>query len=97
MFSESSPCWLGQHGSCSSAQLPVELSEIMLQNLFLNLLPHSVFASGSLEVERRMEQEPAGNLCRRLTISLPRQSKNVVIEFTMQPGVAGASPDGHES
>ena len=37
MFSGSSPCLLGQHCSCSSAQLPVELSENMLQNLFLNL------------------------------------------------------------
>ena len=27
MFSGSSPCLLGQHGSCSSAQLSVELSE----------------------------------------------------------------------
>ena len=42
MFSGSSPCLLGQHGSCSSAQLPVELSVNMLQNLFLNLPPHSV-------------------------------------------------------
>ena len=33
---------LGQHGSCSVAQLPVELSENMLQNIFLNLPPHSV-------------------------------------------------------
>ena len=33
MFSGSPPCLLGQHGSCSSAQL----SENMLQNLFLNL------------------------------------------------------------
>ena len=32
---------LGQRGSCSSAQLPVELSENLLQNLFLNLPPHS--------------------------------------------------------
>ena len=39
MFSRSYPCSLGQHGSCSSAPLPVELSEKMLQNLFLNL-PH---------------------------------------------------------
>ena len=36
-FSESSPCLLGQHGSCSTAQRPVELSEHMLQNLFHNL------------------------------------------------------------
>ena len=33
---------LGQHGSCSSAQLPVELSENLLQNLFLNLPPRTV-------------------------------------------------------
>ena len=42
MFSGSSPCLLGQHGSCSSAQLPVELSENMLQNLFHNLPPQTV-------------------------------------------------------
>ena len=42
MFSGSSPCLLGQHGSCSSAQLPVEFSENMLQNLFLNLPPQTV-------------------------------------------------------
>ena len=44
MFSGSSHCLLGQHGSCSSAQLPVELSENMLQNLFLNLPPQTVFS-----------------------------------------------------
>ena len=33
---------LGQHGSCSSAQLPVELSENMLPNLFHNLPPQTV-------------------------------------------------------
>ena len=33
MFSESSPCLQGQHGSCSTAQQPGELSEIILQNL----------------------------------------------------------------
>ena len=33
---------IGQNGSCSSAQLPVELSDNMLQNLFLDLPPHSV-------------------------------------------------------
>ena len=33
MFSESSPCLLGQHGSCITAQRPVELSENILQNL----------------------------------------------------------------
>ena len=43
MFFRSSPCLLGQHGSCSSAQLPVELSQNMLQNLFHNLLPHPVW------------------------------------------------------
>ena len=42
MFSRSSLCFLGQHGTCSSAQLSVELSENMLQNLFLNLPPQTV-------------------------------------------------------
>ena len=42
MFSGSSPCLLGQHGSCSSAYLPVELSENMLLNLLLDLLPQTV-------------------------------------------------------
>ena len=42
MFSRSSLCLLGQHGSCSSAQMPVELSGNMLQNLFLNLPPQTV-------------------------------------------------------
>ena len=42
MFSGSSPCLLGQHGICSSAQLPVELSEDMLQNIFLTLPPQTV-------------------------------------------------------
>ena len=42
MFLEISHCLLGQHGSRSSAKLPVELSGNMLQNLFLNLPPHSV-------------------------------------------------------
>ena len=42
MFSGSSPCLLGQHCTCSSAQLPVELSENMLKNILLNLLPHTV-------------------------------------------------------
>ena len=45
IFSWSSSCLLGQHGSCSSSQLPVELSENMLQNLFLNLPPQSVQGS----------------------------------------------------
>ena len=38
-FSGSFPCLLWQHGSCSSAQPPVELSKNMLQNLFLDLPP----------------------------------------------------------
>ena len=42
MFSGSYPCLLGQHGSCSSAQLPVELSENMLQHLLLNLPPQTI-------------------------------------------------------
>ena len=42
MFSRSSPCLLGQHGSCSIAQWSVELSENMLQNLLLNLPPQTV-------------------------------------------------------
>ena len=33
---------LGQDSSCSSALLPVELSENMLQNLLLNLPPQTV-------------------------------------------------------
>ena len=40
MFSGNSPCLLGQHGSCSSAQL--EVSENILQNPFLNLPPQTV-------------------------------------------------------
>ena len=43
LFSWSSPCLLGQDGSCSSAKLPVEPSENMLQNLLLNLPPQTVF------------------------------------------------------
>ena len=38
IFSKSSSCLLGQHGSCSAAQQPGELSENILQN-FLNKLP----------------------------------------------------------
>ena len=34
VFSESSSCLLWQHGSCSTAQRPVELSENILQYLF---------------------------------------------------------------
>ena len=43
MFSESSACLLGQHGRCSSAQLPVKLSENIFQNLLHNLPPQTVF------------------------------------------------------
>ena len=43
MFSESSPCLLGQHGSSSTAQWPVELSENILQNLRNKLPPKTVF------------------------------------------------------
>ena len=42
MFSESFSCLLGQHGRCSSAQQPVELSENILQNLFYKLPTQSV-------------------------------------------------------
>ena len=42
VFSGSSPCLLGQHSSCGSAKLPVELSENMLQNLLHNLPPQAV-------------------------------------------------------
>ena len=42
IFSGSSPCLLGQNDCCSSAQLPVELSEDMLQNLLFNLPPQTV-------------------------------------------------------
>ena len=48
MFSGSSPCLPGQHGSCSSAQLPVELSENMLQNLLLNQPQTVVSMDGNL-------------------------------------------------
>ena len=51
MFSESSPCLLGQHGSCITAQRPVELSENILQNFFQNLTPQTVCAFGSTEKE----------------------------------------------
>ena len=48
MFSGSSPCLLGQHGNCGSAQLPVELSEDMLQNLFHNPPPQTITWLGDL-------------------------------------------------
>ena len=44
-FLESSPCLLGQHGSCSTAQLPGELSEHILQNLRNKLAPQTVCPS----------------------------------------------------
>ena len=43
MFSESSPCLFGQHRSCSTAQRPVELLEDLLQNIFHNLRPQTVW------------------------------------------------------
>ena len=43
MFSESSPCLLVEHGSCSTAQRQGELSENILHNLFHNLMPQTVF------------------------------------------------------
>ena len=42
MFSESFPCLLGQHGSCSTAQMPGELSKNILQNLFHDLMNNPV-------------------------------------------------------
>ena len=45
MFSESSPCLVGQHGSCSTAQQPVELLENISQNLCNKLPPQTVFAA----------------------------------------------------
>ena len=42
LFSKSSPCLLGLHGSCSIAQQPVELSENSLQNLRNKWPPHPV-------------------------------------------------------
>ena len=43
MFSQGSPCLLGQHGSCSTAHRPgEELSENMLQNLGNKLPPQTV-------------------------------------------------------
>ena len=35
MFSESSTCLLGQHGSCSTVQRPLELSKNISKNIFL--------------------------------------------------------------
>ena len=42
MFSESFPCLLGQHDSCRAAQLPVELSENIFQNLWNKLPPQTL-------------------------------------------------------
>ena len=46
MFSESSPCLLGQHGSCSKAQQPGKLSEKSKQNLRNKWPPHPVVKVG---------------------------------------------------
>ena len=51
MFSESFPCLLGQHGSCSTAQRPVELLKSILQHLFNNLPPQTVEFMLPVEVE----------------------------------------------
>ena len=45
MFSKTSPCLLGQHGSCSEAQQPGELSENSKQNLRNKWPPHPVDCS----------------------------------------------------
>ena len=42
MFSEISPYLLGEHGSCSTAQRPGELSENILQNLSNDLMNNPV-------------------------------------------------------
>ena len=42
MFSVSSPCLLGQHGSCSTDQQPMELLENIVQNLIYKLPPQIV-------------------------------------------------------
>ena len=68
MFSESSPKLLGLHGSCSSAKLPVELSENILQNLLLNLPPQTVFKMypsvfPSLEVVCGLAEVDDGGCC----------------------------------
>ena len=39
MFSGGFPCLLGQHGSCSSAQLPVELLEISYKTFYTTCRP----------------------------------------------------------
>ena len=46
------PSFLGQHGSCSTAQWPVELSDNILQNFFHNLTPQTVvFVSSVAQVQ----------------------------------------------
>ena len=47
IFSKSSPCLLGQHGSCSTAQQPGELSENSLQNLRNKWPPYPVFTAAN--------------------------------------------------
>ena len=49
MFSKSSPCSLGQYGSCSTAHQPAELSENISQNLFHNLPPQTLEITGMLK------------------------------------------------
>ena len=53
MFSEGSPRLLGQHGSCSAAQRPGELSENILQNLQNKLPPKTVYFSVHATNSRR--------------------------------------------
>ena len=56
MFSGSSPRLLGQHGSCTNAQWPVELSE----NMFNKLPPQTVQLRAALQYRfliHRTEQE----------------------------------------
>ena len=48
MFSDSSPCLLGQHGSCSTAQQPGNSQKNSLQNLRNKWPPHPVLESRSL-------------------------------------------------
>ena len=54
MFSESSSCLLGQHGNCSSAQQPVELSEKNLNNCFNKLPPQTVLTETNNENTSRV-------------------------------------------
>ena len=52
MLSVSSPRLLGQHGSCSTAQQHVELSENILQYLFYKLPPQSVTPISEISFKR---------------------------------------------